>query len=355
MKALLTAGGRGTRLRPITHTQNKHLIPIANKPILFYALENIRDAGITDVGIIIAPENAYEVEQAVKREGSFGMKITYIPQGAPLGLAHCVKIAEEFIGKEPFVFYLGDNMIVGGIKRFVDRFYSTGVNCFLTLARVAHPERFGVPEFDGEKIVRITEKPAKPSSPFAVAGIYIYDNHIFEAVNALKPSARGELEISDAHQYLIEHGFTLGYDEITGWWKDTGTPDDLLEANRFVLEHAAPVSFADTHTDCSITGNVIVGEGAVLRRCKISGPVIIGAHCTIEDADIRPFTSIGNDSHISRATIENSIVLDRCSINDVPVSITGSIIGFDTEIIRGKQEPPVHRFMIGDQSRLEIV
>ncbi len=354
MKALLTAGGRGTRLRPITHTQNKHLIPIANKPILFYALENIREAGITDVGIIVSPENAYELEQAIEHERSFGLNITYIAQGAPLGLAHCVKIAQEFIGEEPFVFYLGDNMIVGGIKRFVDRFRSSGVNCFLTLARVEHPERFGVPEFSGERIVRITEKPAQPASPYAVAGIYLYDAHIFEAVNALKPSARGELEISDAHQYLIEHGFTIGFDEITGWWKDTGTPDDLLEANRFVLEHAGAVS-PGAHIDCKITGNVIVGEGTVLRRSTINGPAIIGAHCTIEDANIHPFTSIGDDSRISRATIENSIILDRCSIQDVPGSITGSIIGFDTEITRAKQEPPVHRFMIGDQSRLEIV
>lgn len=355
MKALVTAGGRGTRLRPITHTQNKHLIPIANKPILFYALENIRDAGITETGIIVSPENAREVQNAIEQAGSFGLNITYIAQGAPLGLAHCVKLAQDFIAKEPFVFYLGDNMIVGGITRFVKSFLSSGANCFLTLAHVSHPERFGVPELDGKRIVRITEKPANPASPFAVAGIYIYDEHIFEAVDALKPSARGELEISDAHQYLIEHGFSIGYEEITGWWKDTGTPEDLLEANKFVLEHAQPNGAAILPADCTITGNVLIGEGTVLRRCTISGPAIIGAHCTVEDANIRPFTSIGDDSRICRATIENSIVLDRCLINDVPGVIKGSIIGFDTEITRGQQQPPVHRFMIGDQSRLEII
>ena len=355
MKALVTAGGRGTRLRPITHTQNKHLIPIANKPILFYALENIRDAGISDVGIVVAPENAYEVKNAVESEPSLKLNVSYIPQENPLGLAHCVKIAQKFIGEEPFVFYLGDNMIVGGIKRFVDRFNSSGANCFLTFAKVSHPERFGVPELNGNKVVRVVEKPANPPSPYAVAGIYIYDKHIFEAVSALKPSARGELEISDAHQYFIDHNYAIAHDEITGWWKDTGTPDDLLEANRFVLEHAQPQTLLASVSGSRITGNVIAGEGTVIHGSNITGPVIIGSECVIENAEIGPFTAIGNDSHIGNCAVANSIILDRCIIENVRTPIGASIIGFDAEIVQGGGDPPVHRFMIGDQSRLEIV
>jgi len=236
MKALITSGGRGTRLRPITHTQNKHLIPIANKPILHYAIEAVAEAGIKEIGIVYGAESD-AVPRAIGDGSQWGVHITYIPQDAPLGLAHVVKISQDFIGDEPFIFYLGDNMVVGGVKRFIDRFQEDGANCHLTLAKVKDPSRFGVPELDGNRIVRIEEKPKHPKSQFAVAGIYIYDSSIFEAVNAIKPSARGELEISDAHQYLLDHGYKITYSEITGWWKDTGKPNDLLEANRLVLEN----------------------------------------------------------------------------------------------------------------------
>ncbi|MEO6048080.1 MAG: sugar phosphate nucleotidyltransferase, partial [Candidatus Kapaibacterium sp.] len=227
MKALITAGGRGTRLRPITHTQNKHLIPIANKPILRYAIDAVKEAGITDIGIVVGVDNGAEVERAFGDGSALGVRFTYIWQEAPLGLAHVVKISHDFIGDDPFVFYLGDNIVVGGITRFVDAFNVGDLDCYLTLARVRDPERFGVPEFDGAgKIIAVQEKPESPKSPFAVSGIYIYGPAIFDAVNAIAPSARGELEISDAHDYLLKNNYRVGHGEITGWWKDTGMPTD---------------------------------------------------------------------------------------------------------------------------------
>ncbi|RQW02870.1 glucose-1-phosphate thymidylyltransferase, partial [candidate division KSB1 bacterium] len=231
MKALITAGGKGTRLRPLTHTQNKHLLPIANKPILHYALEKMADAGISEVGILTNQEGR-EVRSALGSGDRWGLHITYIPQEAPLGLAHVVKISQQFIGDDPFIFYLGDNMVVGGLHKFIDAFEKEGSNCHLTLSRVKDPERFGVPELRDNRIVSIEEKPNKPKSEFAVTGIYLYDATIFEAVNNIQPSPRGELEISDAHQYLLDHGYSISYSEITGWWKDTGKPEDVLEANR---------------------------------------------------------------------------------------------------------------------------
>jgi len=356
MKALVTAGGRGTRLRPITHTRNKHLIPIANKPILQYALEYVAEAGIKEAGIIVNADDN-EVQETFGSGGDLGLKITYIPQEAPLGLAHCVKISSDFIAGEPFAFYLGDNMVVGGISRFLEAFQARKSNCHLTLASVKDPERFGVPEIQGDKIVSIEEKPQQPKSNFAVAGIYFYDESIFEAVNNIKPSARGELEISDAHQYLIQHGRTVTYSEITGWWKDTGLPEDLLEANRLVLDHAGAVIDPSATIDAAteIAGNVIVQAGATIANCRIRGPAIIGAHTTIEGSFIGPHTSIHDHCTIRGSEIEFSIVLSNVRITDVDIRIEGSLIGYDAAIARGRDKPRMHRFIIGDQSIIEVV
>jgi len=353
MKALITSGGRGTRLRPITHTQNKHLIPIANKPILHYAIEAVRDAGITEVGIIVNADS-HEVQDAIGDGSLWGIHITYIPQDAPLGLAHAVRIAEPFIGSEPFVFYLGDNMVVGGIKRFIDAFERSGYNCFLTLAKVKDPERFGVPEIRDNQIVRVEEKPKIPKSSFAVAGIYLYDHHIFEAVKTLKPSARGEYEISDAHQYLIDHGYKIGFAEITGWWKDTGKPSDLLEANRLVLDTIESSIEGDVDDDSTIAGKVIVGKGTQVIKSVIRGPVVIGQNCIVEDSYIGPFTSIGDWTEIRNSEVEYSIVQKQCKILSVGIRIEGSVLGNDVEIVEASGKPQVHRFMLGDQSRVEI-
>ncbi len=353
MKALITSGGRGTRLRPITHTQNKHLIPIANKPILHYAIEAVAEAGIKEIGIVYGAESD-AVPRAIGDGSQWGVHITYIAQDAPLGLAHVVKISQDFIGDEPFIFYLGDNMVVGGVKRFIERFQADGANCHLTLAKVKDPSRFGVPELDGNRIVRIEEKPKHPKSQFAVAGIYIYDSSIFEAVNAIKPSARGELEISDAHQYLLDHGYKITYSEITGWWKDTGKPNDLLEANRLVLENLPERMEGEVDEQSHLTGKVILEKGARIINSYIRGPVIIGENTVIQDSYIGPFTSIYHHCTIKNSEVEFSIIMDHCKITDVGIRIESSILGSEVEITKAQGKPHNHRFMLGAQSYLEI-
>ncbi len=353
MKALIASGGRGTRLRPITHTQNKHLIPIANKPILYYAIEAAVHAGIREIGIVHNADSR-EVPDYIGDGSKWGVKITYIPQEVPGGLAQVVQLAEKFIGGDKFIFYLGDNMLVGGVKRFVEEFERSGCNCFLTLAKVKDPERFGVPEIQDGKIIRVDEKPKEPKSSYAVAGIYLYDHHIFEAVKSLKPSERGELEISDAHTFLIEHGFKVGYTEITGWWKDTGKPTDLLEANRLILDNIDPHvdGYVDEQSD--VAGRVVIEKGSRIINSKIRGPVIIGKECIIEDSYIGPFTSIGDRTEMQNSEIEYSIVLRDCKILSVGIRIEGSILGNDVEVVQAQGKPHVHRFMIGDQSRMEV-
>lgn len=353
MKALIASGGRGTRLRPITHTQNKHLIPIANKPILYYAIEAAAEAGIKEVGIVHNADSR-EVPEFIGSGSKWGINITYIPQERPGGLAQVVQLAEHFIGRDKFVFYLGDNMVVGGIKRFIDEFEKSGCNCFLTLAHVKDPERFGVPEVNNGKIVRVEEKPKLPKSRFAVAGIYLYDHHIFEAVRSLKPSPRGELEISDAHQFLIDQGYKVGYTEITGWWKDTGKPSDLLEANRLILDNLLPQIAGEVDAHSDVAGKVVIGKGTKVINSKVRGPAIVGEHCVIENSYIGPFSSIGDRTEVRNSEVEYSIILRDCRILSVGIRIEGSILGNDVEVVEANGKPRVHRFMIGDQSRVEV-
>ena len=353
MKALITAGGKGTRLRPLTHTQNKHLLPIANKPILHYALEKVAAAGIKDVGIVTHQEGM-EVKEALGNGGKWGVNITYIPQHEPLGLAHVVKISRDFIGDESFIFYLGDNMVVGGLDKFIRVFEKSNSNCHLTLAHVKDPERFGVPEIKDNRIVAIEEKPANPKSEFAVSGIYIYDKSIFEAVNNIEPSARGELEISDAHQYLLDQNYQISYSEITGWWKDTGKPEDILEANRLILEHTKSRIAGTVDRDSTVTGEVILEEGAKIVNSVVRGPVVIGRDTLIENSFLGPFTSIGEDCVIKKSEVEFSIVLNQCEIIDVRVRIENSLLGHGARVVKATVRPKTHRFMIGDQSLIEM-
>lgn len=353
MKALIASGGRGTRLRPITHTQNKHLIPIANKPILYYAIEAAVAAGIKDIGIVHNADSL-EVPDYVGDGSKWGVRITYIPQDTPGGLAQVVALAEKFVGSDNFVFYLGDNMVVGGVKRFVEEFQRSGCNCFLTLSKVKDPERFGVPEIKDGRIIGVEEKPDKPKSNFAVAGIYLYDKNIFEAVRNLKPSARGELEISDAHQYLIDKGFKVGYTEITGWWKDTGKPADLLEANRLILDNLTASTDGEIDALSDVAGKVVIEKGAKIVNSKVRGPAIIGKSCVIENSYVGPFTSIGDRTEVRNSEVEYSIVLRDCKILSVGIRIEGSILGNDVEVVEANGKPRVHRFMIGDQSRVEV-
>jgi glucose-1-phosphate thymidylyltransferase len=354
VKALIASGGRGTRLRPITHTRNKHLIPIANKPILHYAIEAVVQAGIKDV-VLVVNADSNEVPDAIGDGSRWGVRISYVPQATPGGLAQVVALAEPAIGNDRFIFYLGDNMVVGGVKRFIDEFERSTCNCFLTLARVKDPERFGVPEIRDGRIVGVEEKPAAPKSNFAVAGIYLYDHHIFEAVRAIAPSGRGELEISDAHQYLIDKGYAVGYTEITGWWKDTGKPTDLLEANRLVLDNIKSEVKGAVDAGSSVAGKVVIEQGARIVNSVVRGPAIIGERCTIEDSYIGPFSSIGNGTAVRKSEIEYSIVLRDCRIFDVGIRLEGCIIGNDVEVVKAAGKPLVHRFMLGDQSRVEVV
>lgn len=353
MKALITAGGKGTRLRPLTHTNNKHLLPIANKPILYYALEKVAKAGITQVGIVTNQEDTV-LKQDIGHGDRWGLDITYIPQDAPLGLAHVIKIAEPFIDGDSFIFYLGDNMVVGDIDRFIKEFQSSGANCHLTLSRVKDPERFGVPLIENNRIVGIEEKPKNPKSEFAVAGIYIYDANIFKAVNHIEPSWRKELEISDAHQYLLDNGYNISYSEITGWWKDTGKPADILEANRLILEHIQSRHHGQIDKESMVTGEVVLEKGAEINNSTVRGPVVIGANTRIENSFIGPFTSIGKNCHLRNSEIEFSIVMDECEICDVDIRIEGSLLGFAARIYQASGRPRSNRFMVGDQSLIEI-
>jgi glucose-1-phosphate thymidylyltransferase len=352
MKALITAGGHGTRLRPITHTQNKHLIPIANKLMLDYALEYVREANIIDVGIIINA-NDESIRSEFGDGSSRNVKITYIPQDAPLGLAHVVKISEKFIGDDPFIFYLGDNILVGGVSKFVSEFENAGSNCHLALSKVPDPNRFGVAEIKNNKIVSIEEKPNNPKSNFAVTGIYLYDSTIFEAVNNIKPSARGELEISDAHQYLLDKGYHISYSEITGWWKDTGKPSDLLEANRLVLDNIDD-SRDSKITNTQIVGKVSIGKNVKISNSKLDGPIIINDDSIIENAHITHHTAIGKRCEIINSKVGYSIIMSESKIRNVKDEITNSLLGTDVRIIGNHSSPSAHRFILGDQSRVEI-
>ena len=353
MKALITAGGHGTRLRPITHTQNKHLIPIANKLMLAYALDYASEAGIIEAGIVINSGDT-SIAETFGNGDSFGMKIEYIEQSTPLGLGHVVKIAEPFIGSDPFVFYLGDNILVGGIKKFIDDFNAHGSNCHLVLSQVLDPNRFGVADVQDGKIMGIEEKPKNPKSDLAVTGIYMYDSHIFEAVNNIKPSPRGELEISDAHQYLLEKGYSVSYSEITGWWKDTGKPSDLLEANRLVLDNIKDDRKGKIDSTSTVSGRVDIGSGTKVNNSNIRGPVIIGENVTIEGTYVGPYSAIGDGCKIINSEIEYSILMNDCRISNISRRIEASLLGSDVELLRSKSKPVTHRFILGDQSRVEI-
>ncbi len=357
MKALIAAGGHGTRLRPLTYTINKHLIPIANKPMIFYALEKIAETGIKEIGIILNPGDTI-FPKAVGDGEKWGVKITYIEQtGGPLGLAHVVKVAERFIKKEPFVFYLGDNIVLSSISGFIKKFKKEKLNCLLALSKVKDPERFGVPEIKDGKILKVEEKPQNPKSEFAVTGIYLYDYHIFEVIKNLKPSSRGELEISDAHTALIDKGLKVGYSEITGWWKDTGKPYDLLDGNQLILSkletRVSPK--AKIEKGVVLQGNVVVGDDSEIRgKTLIRGPVIIGNSTIIQDAYVGPYTSIGDRVEIYGAEIDHSIVFDDVDIN-TDKQITDSLIGKNALITPVHETlPSGHKLIIGDNSQIEL-
>jgi len=354
MKALITAGGHGTRLRPITYTQNKHLIPIANKIMLQYAIDYLKDAEIYEIGIIIN-SNDTSINDVFGDGSGFGVKITYIEQDKPLGLAHVVKISQAFIGDDDFIFYLGDNILVGGLKSFINDFKRMKSNCHLVLSKVSDPNRFGVAEVVNKRIVSIEEKPKYPKSDLAVTGIYLYDSNIFEAVNNIQPSERGELEISDAHQFLIEKGYDLSYSEITGWWKDTGQPSDLLDANRLVLDNIKTKIDADVDSLSNISGEVVVRRGCKIINSTIKGPTTIDDNTIIMDSYIGPFSSIGKSCIIKNTKIESSIIMEKCELDAVGIDIQSSLLGKSVKIISSNSKNNYTVLLLGDQSNIELV
>jgi glucose-1-phosphate thymidylyltransferase len=353
MKGLVLSGGKGTRLRPLTFTQAKQLVPVANKPVLFYGIEALKEAGITDIGIVVG-DTKNEIREAVGDGSRFGVKITYIEQDAPLGLAHAVKISEDFLGQDSFVMYLGDNVLKKGITSLVREFEEKRPNSLILLTEVPDPQMFGVAELEDGKIVNLVEKPKEPKSNLALVGVYMFDSHIFEAVKAIKPSWRDELEITDAIQYLVEHGYEVHPHTVSGWWKDTGKIDDILEANRLILEGIAGKNEGDIDADSKVNGEVLIEKGVEVRNSTIRGPAIIGADTVIVDSYIGPFTSIQKNCRIEKTELENSIVLEGSTICDVGSRIDESLIGRGVKIYKCLPKPSVYRFMVGDKSEIGI-
>ncbi|TQS27771.1 glucose-1-phosphate thymidylyltransferase [Microbispora sp. KK1-11] len=353
MKALVLAGGSGTRLRPITYTQAKQLVPVANKPVLFYGLESIAAAGIREVGIVVGDTHA-EIEAAVGDGSRFGLQATYLRQEAPLGLAHAVLIARDYLGDDDFVMYLGDNFVVGGIEGLVERFRTRRPSAQIMLTRVSDPRQFGVAELDADgRVVALVEKPSEPKSDLALVGVYLFTPAVHEAVADLKPSWRGELEITDAIQWLIDAGHDVEPSIISGYWKDTGNVTDMLEVNRLVLESAEPRIDGDVE-DCELIGRVVVEAGASVRGSRIVGPVVVGSGTVISGSYIGPFTSIGADCRIEGSEVEYSIVLSRASIKGVR-RIEASLIGHDVEVTPAPHAPRAHRLVLGDHSKVQII
>jgi len=352
MKALILSGGEGSRLRPITHTNAKQLIPIANKPILFHALEAMRDAGIAEVGIVVGA-TAEEVRAAVGDGSAWGLSVTYIKQDAPLGLAHAVLTAKDFVDGEPFVMYLGDNVLLEGVGRFVEGFERHRPNAQIFLARVPEPERFGVAVLEGDRVTRLVEKPREPISDLALVGVYLFDPTVLEAAAAVRPSWRGELEITDAIQYLIDTGRTVRAEMVSGWWKDTGRPEDLLEANRMMLSHQRGRVDGEVDAASTLEGNVVVEAGARVVRSRIRGPAIIGERTLVEDAVIGPNTSIYFGCTVAESHVADSIVMEGCTIRGVR-GIARSILGKQVDIRHSPARDGMHRIIVGDQSRLEV-
>lgn len=355
MKGLLLAGGHGTRLRPLTYTGNKHMLPIANKPMLLYGLEHLRNAGVREVGVILGP-----IKEGVKEvlsDGSpFGLKITYIDQPEPKGLAHAVLISEEFMRDEPFVMYLGDNLLRQGVREFTETFEQKRADCVVGVSPVKDPSRYGIVEMSKGKIVRLIEKPKEPKSNLALIGVYVFGPAIFDAVKKIKPSWRNELEITDAIQKMLEDGRKVEVQEVNGWWKDMGTVEDLLGANRLVLDDIGHEINGLVEDDSSIQGRVRVDEESVIKKgATVRGPVVVGKGSTISGgAYVGPYTSIGNDVAVKRGEVENSIVMDGCTI-DTDERIVDSLIGPNSTVTSSnKSRPSGKKLVVGERSTVEL-
>ena len=353
MKALVLSGGTGSRLRPITYTCAKQLVPLANKPVLFYGLEAIAAAGITDVGIIVG-DTAIDIQSAVRDGSQFGINVTYIPQDSPGGLAQCVLIAKEFLGDDDFVMYLGDNVVLGGITDFVTNFVEQKPNAMVLLNKVEDPRQFGVAEInDDGTLIRLVEKPQEPKSDLALVGVYIFDKNIHDAVNSIQPSARGELEITDAIQWLIDNEREVKQHTLDSPWIDTGKLQDLLEANRIVLDEINSRNDGDVDDASNIEGRVIIMKNEKITGSTIRGPVVIGENVIVEDSYVGPYSSIANNSQILSSELEHSVLMEGAIVRGV-TRIVDSLIGRDAICERDARQPSAYRVMIGDTSTVKI-
>jgi glucose-1-phosphate thymidylyltransferase len=370
VKGLILAGGSGTRLRPITHTSAKQLVPIANKPILFYGIEDMAEAGIREIGIVIGDDaTGEEIQEAVGDGSRFGVAVTYIPQDAPRGLAHCVLIARDFLGDDDFVMYLGDNMLEQGLTDFVTRFEDersaaksprlgedgvTAPSAQILLFKVDDPRQFGVADVGpGGEVRRLVEKPVDPPSNLALVGIYLFDPSIHEAVRGIEPSARGELEITDAIQWLIDQGHRVRHEILEGWWIDTGKKDPLLDCNRLILETLDQAVRGSVDADSQIDGRVVIEAGAEVVNSRVRGPAIIGERTRIVNSYVGPFTSIAEDCEVVDTEVEHSVVLHHSRIVGIK-RVVDSLIGRQVEVVRADALPKATRLMLGDHSRVEI-
>ena len=353
MKGLILSGGKGTRLRPITYTSAKQLIPVANTPVLFYGIKALRDSGIKDIGIVVG-DTKDEIKAAVGDGSRWGVKITYIEQEAPLGLAHAVLTAESYLDGDSFVMYLGDNLIKSGISQLVNEFQEKKPHSMILLARVPNPNQFGVAELQGDKVVRLVEKPKKPKSDLALVGVYLFDSNIMKAAKSIKPSARGELEITDAIQWLVDNGYEVRPHIVTGWWKDTGKLEDILEANRMILDELEMRIDGKVDAESEVHFKVVVEKGARIQNSTLRGPAIIGEDAQIIDSFIGPFTSIAKGCRIIGSEIEHSIVLESSSVVNIKTRIVDSLIGRNVEVSDSPLKPKAFRFILGDNSKVGI-
>ena len=354
LKGLILSGGRGTRLRPITHTSAKQLVPVANKPVLFYGIEAMAEAGIDEIGIIIAPETGGEIKAAAGDGSRFGVKLTYILQDEPAGLAHAVLTAEPFLADSGFVMYLGDNLLQGGITELVQAFRSSGPDALILLTPVPDPEHYGVAELSDGRVVRLLEKPPDPQTDLALVGVYMFTPSVFAAARAIEPSARGELEITDAIQRLVDDGHTVEPHVVKGWWKDTGRLEDMLAANRLVLDTIGARVEGEL-IDSQVDGRVVVEAGARLERCSVRGPAIIGAGAALTNCYVGPYTAVGEDCRIENAEVEHSILLAGAAVCDLAGRMESSLLGRNVRIGRDQRQPRAYRFLVGDNSEIGIL
>ncbi|MHB1467748.1 MAG: glucose-1-phosphate thymidylyltransferase [Solirubrobacteraceae bacterium] len=365
LKGLILSGGKGTRLRPITHTSAKQLVPVANKPVLFYGIEAMAEAGIEEVGIIIAPETGAEIRDAVGDGSRFGVRIEYIVQNEPLGLAHAVLTAEPFLRASPFVMYLGDNLLQGGIVELVGRFRERGPDALILLTPVSDPQSYGIAELeqpgDGDaqpgeigRVRRLVEKPSEPKSDLALVGVYMFTSEIHDAARAIEPSARGELEITDAIQHLVDAGRQVEPHIVRGWWKDTGQLQDMLEANRLILDNLTE-DIAGELVDSRVEGRVVVEPGATLERAVVRGPAVIGAGARLRDCYIGPYTAIGARCTVIRAEVEHSILLEGASVCELDGRMESSLLGRNVTVRRSSEAPRAFRLLVGDNSDISLI